>query len=49
MSGLNNVVTFDNLASNIKPGIVQCGNNINVLNGIINVESISDQFIYDLK
>lgn len=49
MSGLNNVVTFDNFASNTKPGIVQCGNSINVLNGIINVESISDQFIHDLK
>lgn len=49
MSGLDNVVTFNNLASNTKPGIVQCGNNINVLNGIINVESISDQFIYNLK
>lgn len=49
MSGLNNFVTFDNLASNTKPGIVQCGNSINVLNGIINIESISDQFIHDLK
>lgn len=49
MSGLDNVVTFSNLASNTKPGIVQCGNSINVLNGIINVESISDQFIHDLK
>ena len=49
MSGLDNVVTFNNLASNTKPGIVQCGNSINVLNGIVNVESISDQFIHDLK
>lgn len=49
MSGLDNVVTFNNLASNTKPGIVQCGNGINVLNGIINVESISDQFIHNLK
>ena len=49
MSGLDNVVTFNNLAYNTKPGIVQCGNSINVLNGIINVESISDQFIHDLK
>ena len=49
MSGLDNVVTFNNLASNTKPGIVQCGNSINVLNGIINVESISDQFIHGLK
>ena len=49
LSGLDNVVTFNNLASNTKPGIVQCGNSSNVLNGIINVESISDQFIHDLK
>lgn len=49
LSGLDNVVTFNDLASKKYPGIVQCGEGIDILNGIISVESISDQFIYDLK
>ena len=48
MSGLDNVVTFNNIASKYRPGIVQCGDNLNIHNGIINVESISKQFIEDL-
>ena len=48
MSGLDNVVTFNNIASKQRPGIVQCGDNLNIHNGIINVESISKQFIENL-
>ena len=48
LSGLDNVVTFNNIASKQRPGIVQCGDNLNIHNGIINVESISKQFIEDL-
>lgn len=48
LSGLDNVVTFNNLASKYRPGIVQCGDNLNIQNGIINVESISKQFIENL-
>ena len=48
LSGLDNVVTFNNIASKQRPGIVQCGDNLNIQNGIINVESISKQFIENL-
>lgn len=48
LSGLDNVVTFNNIASKQRPGIVQCGDNISIHNGIINVESISKQFIENL-
>lgn len=48
LSGLDNVVTFNNIASKQRPGIVQCGDNISIQNGIINVESISKQFIENL-
>ena len=49
LSGFDNVVTFDDKASNTKFGIIKCGDTINVYDGVINVESISDQFIHDLK
>lgn len=49
LSGLENVITFDDIATNQKPGIVQCGNNITIQDGIIDVDSISDKFINDLK
>ena len=44
-----NVVTFQDLATKIKPGIIQCGEGINVSNGIIDIKSISEDFILNLK
>lgn len=49
LSGLENVITFNDLATDNKPGIVQCGDNITIQNGIIDINSISDKFINDLK
>lgn len=49
LSGLDNVVTFNNIASKDKAGIVMCGNNIDVQNGVIDIECISESFIDNLK
>lgn len=45
----DNVVTFQDKASNEHPGIVQCGDNITISNGIIDIQSIPESFIIDLK
>ena len=49
LSGFDNVVTFDNKASNTKFGIIKCGDTINVQDGVMNIERISEQFIHDLR
>ena len=49
LSGLDNVITFDDKASNTKFGIIKCGDTINVQDGVMNIERISEQFIHDLR
>ena len=49
LSGFDNVVTFDDKASNTKFGIIKCGDTINVQDGVMNIERISEQFIHDLR
>lgn len=49
LTGLENMVSFSDLATNIKPGIVQIGDNISINNGLINIERISDDFIKQLQ
>lgn len=49
LSGLDNVITFDDKASNTKFGIIKCGDTIDVQNGVMNIERISEQFIHDLR
>lgn len=48
LTGLENMVSFSDLATKVKPGIVKVGNNISITNGTIDVERISDDFIKKL-
>lgn len=49
LSGLEGTITIDDKASKDKFGIIRCGDNLYIQNGVINIESISDSFINNLK
>lgn len=48
LAGLENIVSFSDIATKVKPGIAKIGNNISITDGTIDVERISDDFINQL-